>query len=199
MRRFGLLETVSTKLVVLTVSLILVGVPFAFIGVLRSGLVDLQTLTSFVDASFKAVALLVGAVWTLNRLYTTRADTPQLRVDADITCVPSSRFGDATSEQSLLIYRLDIVNTGKTLIEPFEQFVEIQAVTPTPGSVMYTGLSRWPLQGTHPGGPIEPGSWSAINNAISIPVTVQAVRVFINVVLGNKDGWTWHKTFDISS
>ncbi len=198
MHRFRLLEILSTKLFLLTAVFVLVAVPSVFAYLLKSGLADLNTLTNFVDATFKAVALIVGAIWALNRYYTTRTDVSQLRVDSDITCIPAARFGNMAANYSLLIYRLDIVNTGKTLIGRFGEYVEIQAVNPTSSTVDYVLVGRWPSDGLHPGGPIEPGSWSAINDTISIPAKLQAVRIFVGLDLGDDGAWTWHKTFDIS-
>lgn len=198
MKQFPLLELLSTKLFVWTALFILVAVPFVFVYLLDSRITDLDRLASFVDATFKTVALLIATVWALNRYYTTRTDASQLRVDSEVTCIPTSCFRGVSKNRSLLIYRLDIVNTGKTLIGPFRQFVEVQTANPTDTSVEYTTIGRWPQEGMHPGGPIEPGSWSAINNAMSIPASLQAVRIFIGMDLDSEGSWTWHKTFDIS-
>jgi hypothetical protein len=86
-----------------------------------------------------------------------------------------------------------------TDLAPFEQYLETSSVKPYEGETLYKVLDRWPSSRSHPAGPIEPKSWSAINYALSIPADVCAVRLFLYIKLSNEITWTWHKTFDISS
>jgi hypothetical protein len=165
---------------------------------IKSGFTTLTNLATFTDAVVKTIAVIVGALWVLNRHYTSRVDVPQLRVDADVSAIPSHKFQNQAANHSLLIFRLDVVNTGKILIPPSQQYLEIHGVVPTEDGVQHILLSRWPSEGTHPSGQIEPGSWNAINNAISIPSSVQAVRFYISIQWSKSGLWTWHKTFDIS-
>jgi len=174
-------------------------VPTAYFVLLSSGVTNLNDLATFADAVVKTVAVIVGALWVLNRHYTNRVDVPQLRVDAEVSAIPPPKFSNQVANHSLLIYRLDIVNTGKTLIPPMEQYLEVHGVIPSSDGVEYVPLSRWPLTGTHPPGQIEPNSWNAINDAIAIPSNIQAVRFFIDLQLNGKGFYSWHKTFDISS
>jgi len=200
MKQIHLLEAISTKYFVITIALVIISVPVLFILVLHFSITNIEILATFVDAVFKTIALLIGSIWTLNRFYTTRTDATQIRVDDEVFCIPSSRFSASQSTQrTLLIYRLDIVNTGKTLIEPFQQYVEVQAVIPSDESIEYVTIWRWPLDGTHPSGPIEPGSWSAINDTVGISPSIQAVRLYLGIQLNKNHYWSWHKTFDISA
>ena len=60
-------------------------------------------------------------------------------------------------------------------------------------------MERWPKEGTHTVDKIEPKSWSAINDAASIPSTLQAVRICVYVDFSKEEiYYTWHKTFNIS-
>jgi hypothetical protein len=200
MNQTPLLETISTKYLVITIALVIILIPVSFIVVLRLGISNIDTLATFVDAVFKTIALLIGAIWALNRFFSTRTDATQIRVDDEVSCIPASRFSASqTTQRALLVYRLDIVNTGKTLIEPFQQYVEVQAVVPSQESIDYMTIWRWPVDGMHPGGPIEPGSWSAINDTVGIPPSVQAVRVYLGIQLNQNHFWSWHKTFDVSA
>jgi hypothetical protein len=138
------------------------------------------------------MAVMLGVVWTLNRYYVGRVDTLRLRVDSDVKAIR-----EPGSDYALLVFRLDVVNTSTILIGQFEHYLEIESATPSAEGTIYKSLYRWPESGTHPGGMIEPGSWSAINEALSIPATTGAVRIFLGIELPGHS-WTWHKTFDIS-
>ncbi len=198
MKRLRSLEILSTRLIILSIITIIVAVPSFFAVIIRSGFTDVNTLATFVDATFKTIALLVGSIWTLNRFFVTRLDALHLRVDADVSCIPSLHFQDISSSQSLLVYRLDIVNTGNTLIKPFQHFIQIDAITPVDGKVEHMTIYRWPETDMHLGGPIEPNSWSAVSDAIAIPASTQAIRIFVYIDLANENDWSWHKVFDIS-
>jgi hypothetical protein len=192
------LKNIATKYLVLTV-LVITGITIAvFATILYLGLLDVVTLAHFVDAVFKTVAILVSSIWALNRYFVTRADAPQIRIDTEINLIPASEFEDTISNNGLLIYRLDVVNTGKTLIAPEGQFLEISAVAPAGNEVEYPILDRWPPEGFNPGRSIEPGSWSAINDAMIVPSTVKAVRFYLEIRLSEGRSWSWHKTFDLT-
>ena len=169
-----------------------------YLVLLYENIVRLDYLATFVDAVVKSVAVTIGALWALNRYFVSRIDVPQLRVDADISVIPSNKFGNQ-AELSLLIYRLDIVNTGKALIPSLDQFLEIEGVFPSSDGIQYSPLYRWPSTETHPTSPIEPGSWNAINDAVAIPRNIQAVRFYLDLQLNKRSFWSWHKTFDITS
>lgn len=191
-RAFRALEFLSTRYLAPTVGLVILLVVGTYSAVLHYTHVDIDKLAKFTDAVFKTVALLIGTLWAMNRYFVQRVDAPQLRVDCDIT-----KIGGESEGLSLLIYRLDLVNTGKTQLAESQEYVEIDAVKPSMGGVELTRLYRWPKSGWHPGGPIEPGSWSAINDSISCSDTVKVVRVFIEVQFRGGNHSTWHKTFDV--
>ena len=197
MLRNRYLEAATTKYVIFTVCSILVLTIAVFALILGFRLTELDKLSKFVDAVFKSMAVLLGMIWTLNRYYVGRADITQLRVDADVSTVSYSN-NSSISDLSLLIFRLDVVNTSAVLIPPYQQSLEIDSVEPCANGTVYRPLYRWPDSGKHPGGPIEPSSWSAINNALSIPANVKAVRVYIEIELSPENTWTWHKMFDVS-
>jgi len=196
-KRYRLLEAITTKYLVLTVLVIIAITVGGFALVLAYGLTDIDTLATFVDAVFKTVALLVGAIWALNRYFAQRTDVTQIRVDSDVDIIRNNEFGGDSSDLALLVYRLDVVNTGSTLIPDYNQFLEIDAVSPSKEGTRYECLYRWPSIGLHAGGPIEPGSWAAINDAIPVPADVRAVRLYLEIQLSKDNIWTWHKTFDV--
>lgn len=199
MKRYRFLEAATTKYLVLAVLFVIIVTVGSFVLVLIYGLTDVDTLATFVDAVFKTVALFVGAIWALNRYFTERTDVTQLRVDSDVSIIRDKEFEGDDCNLALLIYRLDVVNTGTSLIPDYNQYLEIDAVHPSAEGIQYKHLSRWPPIGLHPGGPIEPDSWSAINDAISIPADVKAVRLYLELQLSENNTWTWHKTFDFST
>ena len=191
------LETATTKHPVESVALSVLAVVVMFVTLLHFRIVEIQMLNALIDSLLKATALIGGAVWALNRYFTGRTDIPQLRVDPLVSVIPSRRFTGNPSGRSLLIYRLDIVNTGKTLIEQFEQSVEIHAVVLERGGITYRPISRWPTEDTHPGRPIEPGSWAAISNVLPVSQDIQAVRIYLELRLNNGTKWDWHRVFDL--
>jgi hypothetical protein len=198
MRYSRFLEVTVTKFLLATVLFTVVIVITLYAAVLYYKLIDIAQLAAFVDASFKTIAVLVGAAWTLNRYFVQRIDALKIGVDADVNIIPSSSFGNDT-DFTLLIYRLDIVNTGASRILPFGQFLRIDAVYPSGEGTQYKPIYRWPEMEEHLGGPIEPGSWSAINDAISIADEVQAVRLYLQLHFSDEQHWTWHKTFNVSN
>ncbi|MFN7961279.1 MAG: hypothetical protein U0002_08405 [Thermoanaerobaculia bacterium] len=195
MAHFKALEMASTKYLSVT-AICLVGVAVGvYCAIVYSGLTSVDQLGKFTDAVFKIVALLVGALWALNRYFTERRDAPQIRIDAEVSLIP----GWGAEEQGLLIFRLDLVNTGKIQIGPFQHFLCIDVPRPTAEGVELTPLYRWPMEGWHFGGPIEPGSWAALNGEVGCARSIRAVRFFVDVKLDADTGWTWHKTFDVSA
>jgi len=198
MKQSRFLEAITTKYLVLTVVIIIFIIIGGFSAVLYFHVTDVDKLSKFVDALFKAIAILVGAIWTLNRFYIKRTDANQFKVDSEVSVIRDKQFIGKNSELALFIYRLDVINTGSSLIPLYNQFLEIESVTPSEGGVQYQPLYRWPSIGLHPGGNIEPNSWSAINDSISIPSNVKAIRLYLEIHLSETDIWTWHKTFDLS-
>ena len=194
----GFLEELTTTYL-MTFILIVVLLPVGiYAAILALKLTSAISLASFVDSVFKTVAILVGAAWTLNRYFVSRTDELQIKVEADVKIIPSSKFSNVQGK-SLLLYRIDIINTGKVLITEGQKFIVINSVTPTKDGVKHEQLHRWPSEGFHRAGRIEPGSWSAANNAISVPQEVKAVHVYLEFVSPDKSKWTWHKTFDVSN
>lgn len=199
MKGFRFLEVATTRYFVISLAAVVIAAVLGFASVLTLRLTDVETLATFVDAVFKTIAMLAAALWALNRHYMGRTDAPQLRVDADVSAVSAKRFPQTTGSHALLICRLEVINTGKTLIEPYQQFLEVHAVVPANNTVEYAQLWRWPKEGTHSGSPIEPGSWSAISQVIPIPSEMLVVRIYLELTLSNGTSWTWHKLFDVSS
>ena len=171
--------------------------------VLMSGIVlflqwtTLDQFAKYVDAIAKTLGLLAALVWALNRYYVYRTDFDQFRIDADVVLCAFPEKGDMSG--NLLIYRLDIVNTGKTLLADYDLAVSLEALEPEINSVSARLLHRWPQTGYHIGSPVEPGSWSAVNDAIRVPASTRVVRVFVDVRLDRDSSWTWHKTFSLAS
>ncbi|HEV2274990.1 MAG TPA: hypothetical protein VGR96_12540 [Acidobacteriaceae bacterium] len=161
-------------------------------AVLWKKAVTLDQLSKAVDSILKGLAILLGALWSLNRYFTTRTDYPQLRVDMAVNFVPSTAFGK-DSLYGLLSYRLDIVNTGKTLLPVTGYCVELANVILSQEAVAYEKFHRWPESGMHSANPIEPGSWGAISEAVACPKDVLAVNLYLDVELEGKRHWTWHR------
>jgi len=194
MGRFRTLEIISTKFLGVTALATIALVVGVYALVLREHWADVDKLAKFSDAVFKTVALLLGTLWAINRYFVERTDAPQFRVDADVSLIR----GGTPKQPALLIFRLDLVNTGKTQIGTFDHFVQIDVATANDSGIELHQIYRWPNAGSHKGGPIEPGSWSAINDEIICPSSTKAVRVFLAVSLNENDQWTWHRTFDVS-
>lgn len=156
--------------------------------------VTLDQLAKGADLAIKCVAAVVGSAWALNRYFTGRVDEFQIRVDASVDVVAAGAFTESP-DLGLLITRLDIVNTGKVLLPEFGQVVVVDEVFPSQEGVKSMPIFRWPISGLHPGPPIEPGSWSAINFACPIKASTAAVRIYLEVYVAAELRWTWHKTF----
>lgn len=196
MRGLGIIEVLSTRHLVASTVALLLFVAGLICLVLVRGVVSLENLTSIVDLTLKVVAGIIGAAWALNRYFTTRVDALQIRVDADVDAVPAGNFKEAPG-LGLLIARLDVVNTGKTLLKRMDQFLILTELCPSEEGVKERILLRWPVQGTHPVGPIEPGSWSATNFAQPISSTTVAIRLYTELHIEGRPAWTWHKTFKL--
>lgn len=164
-----------------------------FYLVLYFDLMNLDSLTKVIDAGFKAAVVIGSSIWALNRYYVLRTDVPQLAVDSEVRLV---EFAD--QKGALLLLWLDLRNTGRILIKDYEHFVEVHSLEITDESVMEAMLYRWPESGAHRGGPIEPGSWTAINDQFRCPDSVRVVRVFLAVRSKAGYQWTWHRSFDVS-
>ena len=170
-------------------------VSITVLGVLSaSDRFTVSTLSSAADMSIKVLAMIFGATWTINRYLVSRVDEPQIRVTANVERVPGRLFSPPVNHD-LLIYQLEIENTSKTQIPYFEQVVQIEEVTLDHVGIHHDELHRWPEHGTHLTGPIEPGSWSAINSAVAVSPTVVAVRFYLSLTLASGHKWTWHRTF----
>jgi hypothetical protein len=199
MKDYRFLEATTTKYLIITIIFIILIVVGCFAFIIANNFTGVDTLATFIDAVFKTIAILVGVVWTLNRYYIGRIDVTKLRVvNSDVILVhyPQSRID--TSNLGLLIFRLDIFNEGMALIPKFDQYLEIWSVNPSSEGTNYKHLYRWPSEGMHDGGPIEPGSWAAINDAVSVPADIAAVRLYLEIQVPNEPNWKWHKTFEIS-
>lgn len=154
----------------------------------------LDAASKIVDAVVKFMVAAIGGVWALNRYFAGRTDQLQFRVEPSVEYVEGSAFGGARST-GLMLCRLVLVNTGRTLIAPLQHFVEIASVTPTPSDVRHHVFWRWPQEGTHPGLPIEPGSWAAVSFEVPIAAEVRVVWVYIEFQSAGKRVVNWHQSF----
>jgi hypothetical protein len=198
MRRYRLLEAAATRYLVVTILLSVIITVGAFYLVLYYGLADVATLSSFIDAVFKTIAVFVAAIWALNRYYIERVDTTKLKVEYDVSVIPNFNKAAAIQKSALLVYRIDIINIGKTVIPEFQEYLEINAIKPSPDGCSYEQIYRWPNKDLHPAGPIEPDSWSAINDAVVIDADIKAIMLYVELELSSSYSWNWHKTIDIS-
>jgi hypothetical protein len=163
---------------------------------LTKHLTTLDQLTKISDVFLKATASVVAAAWALNRYFTARVDELKLSINSDVSVVPAGGFGD-TPELGLLIVRLEVVNTGNSLVPDFDQFLVADEIYPTRDGVGERTLWRWPETGLHSGGLIEPGSWSAINTVHCISASTRVVRLYLEIHMDEAPKWSWHKTFKI--
>lgn len=187
------LRRVVTKHIFASAALCVTAYILGMYTILHLNLVAFDDMVKVVDSIFKATVVIASSIWALNRYYILRVDEPQFRIDSEVKKVVFLE-----NDSAILIFRLDLVNTGKTLVEPFEHFVEVQAVNPGPDGPELTEIYRWPNDESHPGGPIEPGSWVAINDQFCCPKDLLVVRLFVGVMAASGGGWTWHKSFDVS-
>lgn len=192
-----LLERLMTRQLPATVTCAILVLLMVLTALLVFTSATIEQIGGIVDISLKVIASIVGGAWALNRYFMARTDELQLRIDADVQAIPAGSFKE-TPDLSLLIARLDIVNTGKTLMPTFEHRLLINGVFPARDGVKEVALYRWPEMGLHLGGPIEPGSWSAINISHSIPGSTLAVRVYVEIYLMSVLRWTWHKTLRLT-
>jgi hypothetical protein len=196
MRSLAAIEVLSTRHLMTSTFALLTLTSGLMLFVVTEGVVSLEKLASIVDVVFKVAAGIIGTAWVLNRHFMSRVDGLQIRIDADVNSVPAGQFKE-TPDLGLLIARLDVVNTGKTLLAHMEQFLVLTEVYPSEEGVKERTLLRWPAQGTHPVGPIEPGSWSATNFAHPISSSTAAVCLYTELHVAGKPAWTWHKTFKL--
>lgn len=181
----NLLEQLTTKYVIATTFLLSALNVAGYFALIRFGVTDVDELSKYVDVIFKTIAILVGAIWSLNRHFVQRTDALQIRVEDDVNLVVTNEDSGSIGSHPLLIYRIDVHNTGKTLIPNYQQYFQVESVVPSSEGIEYQILYRWPQAGWHSGGPIEPSSWSAINNVIMIPLNTVAVRFYLELEIGH--------------
>jgi hypothetical protein len=152
---------------------------------------SLKDINNFVDAALKVGVALIGAAWALNRLFTTRADAPQLRVDGSACRVEGAYFGTG-SRDDLVLCHIEATNTGKTLLSGYTWSLNVHVVRPGDDERL---LAMFPA---HTMPPIEPGSWAAIDLSTPSPTDVAVVRLLVEVLdSSNELTWTWHHTYSL--
>lgn len=197
MRRNQLRDFLVGRHPIATIVLVSLCVLVAFFVLIQRGFVSLEALSKFVDMSFKAIAVLAGAIWALSRYFIERTDSRRVRIDHDVQFV--SDFDVTPEASALCIFRLDIVNISKVQIREYQEFVELHGLYSEKGGVTHKLLYRWPESGTHPGGAIEPGAWGAINSAVPMPAATKAVRLYLEIHFIDGTRINWHKTFPVHS
>ncbi len=186
------IETIVTKYFFLTAILLIVVTVGSVFLMDKFGNISIDKLSKIVDLTFKVIAILIGSLWALNRYYVSRVDFSQIKVDDSVHLIPKDKLEN--KNQGLLVYRFDIINTGTVLILPFTQYLCIEAVYLSCEKIKYKIIHKRKIQGF----PIEPKSWSAINDVISISPEIKVIRIFLRLVLADGKSWTWHKTYDVS-
>jgi hypothetical protein len=198
MRGSRLLELISTRHF-LSASLLLTAVTLLVLWLaVYMEYATLDDVAKGADVAVKIGATILAGAWVLNRYFTSRTDSPQLRVELTLDVVERLEF-DPPAPSDLLMYRVDIINTGKTLIRVLEQTVSIAEVKPGPIEPSHTVLRhwKWPNNATSSVRAIEPGSWAAVNESIQISPSVAAVRVYLDLHLQHSGHWTWHRSLRI--
>jgi hypothetical protein len=170
----------------------------AFSLLLSLDAVTLDNANKFMDSVVKVLVAAVGAAWALNRYFVGRVDAPQVRLEPKMSLVSTRRGDEGGSSNALLLYRVNIVNAGRVQLRDYTLALEIAAlrVNPVTGELEYDvlgGLER------HEGGPIEPGSWAAVSDALLVPHSLKAVRAYVEIHrLNGPGGWTWHELVDLT-
>ena len=157
--------------------------------------VDVDEAQSYVDILVKLVALVVGGAWAIDRYLTARTDSPHLRLSSRAELV--ERGTTANSEKALLLYRIEVVNTGRVLVSDYSIEVEVASVEVSEAAMEpeYYVLAEVPPR--H-GGPIEPGSWAAVSGTVLAPSDLAAVRLAATIVSLAGESWTWHELVAVS-
>ena len=157
--------------------------------------IDVAEAQSYVDILFKLTALVVGGTWAINRYLTARTDAPHLRLNSRAELVDTGT--SASSVNSLLLYRIEVVNTGRVLVSDYSIEVEVASVEVAEAALEpeYFVLAEVP---PHQGGPIEPGSWAAVSGAVLAPSDLAAVRLAATIVSLAGESWTWHELVAVS-
>jgi hypothetical protein len=193
-RDLGRFDTLLSRHFVLTVSMSVGICLLLYTTAISAFGVSVDTLGKAIDSIFKMIAVLVGAAWVLNRHYVGRTDALQIRIDPLVDIVAS---GASDSSSSLLLYRLDVVNTGRRQLIGYRLMIEIASVElGATGDPEYYEVATMPW---HEGAPIEPGSWAAVSNVVTIGAEVKVVRITVVVEAADGQGWTWHQMFKIQS
>ncbi len=192
-------ERLATKHLPTLVFLLSVSAVALYAVAWQSKAIDMEKLATATDSVLKILAIIMGSAWAVNRYFVERVDVPQFRVEIETSLVPASAIDPKASGKTLLIYRLDLINTGKSVIRKYRQYLAIERVSIDEQAVVHDELHRWPELGLHLGGSAEPGSWSAVNDAIIIPQEVAVVRFYLETHLASGQVWTWHKTIDLGS
>jgi hypothetical protein len=193
-----ILESITTRYLLLSslVAIITAIAIFSYIFYYESA--DIDKLSKYIDILFKSIVLIIGTFWALNRYYISRTDIIRLRiVNSNAKLIKDTDSIDKKQELGLLILNLDILNEGNVLIRERWQYYVVESVFPSNEGTKYEQIYRFPPIGFDHEGPIEPGSWAAINDSIPIPKTIRAVRIYLEIHIPNEPIWTWHKTFEI--
>jgi hypothetical protein len=187
------LEAWTTQRFIWTV-LLGAGIPtLAFVAVVALTPVSLADASTFVDSIVKILVTIIAAMWALNRYFLGRVDANQVRIDPQVELVKKP-----DQESAALVYSIDIVNTGKVLLENYQIKFQISAVdfndrSAAPSYYVVTDTPR------HSGHPIEPSSWAAISGVEIVPSALVAVRLYIEIERASGGGWTWHRTVKVDN
>lgn len=196
MREYRLIELATTRYLFISIAIAISVSTSLALSLIIKGYLDLDQLSTVVDTAVKLLGVIIGAIWALNRYYISRFDVPQLRVDCSFDLVEGPELSPV-SQDDLLLFRLDIVNTGKAALPPSRQQVLVEKIWLEGNKTQLEEIFRWPVQGRHPTPPVEPGSWSAVNFALPIAPSVIAIRIYIDLIMEGGPRWTWHRSFRV--
>jgi hypothetical protein len=186
-----ILETLFSFNIVLigfgTIIIILLG----FWIVLNESEYSLEEINMFVDTILKCLAVILGAVWFLNRYFAERKDVPKFEIQLDFESI------SLVSKRRMLIYRFDLLNKSNVLFKDYKYSLRIDGFSEKESKVICENLLRIPESNYNEGLPIEPNSWTAINNELIIDNKIVAVRFFYELNKIDKTIFTWHKTYKL--
>lgn len=158
-------------------------------ALVATGWFSLKDVATFVDATLKLTAALVGSAWAANRFVTLRTDAPQLRVEGDVSRVPPEQL-NSSDGRSLLLCHVRAENTGSTLIAGYDWSLQVHALRSSDDARLLTQVKEHQLP------PIEPRSWAAIDLPMSAPPDVVVIRLVVQVRKSQGVlAWSWQKTY----
>jgi hypothetical protein len=192
MKKKSLIELILTKFFIITLSVIIIGIALIYWFFISNKIIAIDSFNKLIDTVLKSLAIIIGFFWFLNRYYTERKDTHKFEITIDFNPIKLD------SGKTLLIYRLDVYNKGNTLFDDYTYYLRIDGFRGENDNVIVEGV-QVPSDNIHTGLPIEPNSWTAINNHLILKKEYKAIKFYIGIIKEKKQIWSWHKRYKLFS